>query len=387
MTNPSKSKGKTPLRLSNRKRARRSKPEAAESRGSFDGEVIHTHTLTVKKKKPQIVEISSMDTGPEKDNNFDININMEYEDDLNPIKKLSLPENNPLENRVDKMENKMDRFIDTIETLAKMFVGISAKTRGMVLVTTTTSSDYYLNARNNEEVKGVKEMLIGKFEPQCLKDIFKPTSPIALSKAEAAVASYIFCHSLNKEVDRKEVIVRTNLEYCEGQRILFQSLKPKGEIEQDVFIPLNDDNYHWYLVVIDFVNKEEVYLNSFPSQYKRVARLRSVHTVALYMENLLQYPNFYRVEPLEKPQISKWPIYEPEGISRQNAESNDCGAWVITWMVEMGVDEGTRLRIALDLALNPGNILQEEVIDKAEAWFESLDAAAGGDHVETAGTT
>ncbi|KAJ1381702.1 hypothetical protein SESBI_44887 [Sesbania bispinosa] len=325
MTNTSKSKGKTPLR-SARKRARRSKPEAAESRGSFDGEVIHTHTLTMK-NKPQIVEISSMDTVPH------INERMENEDGLNNVTNDCIPENNPLENRVGKMENKLDRVVDTIDMLAKIFVGSksnfespnkmvptfrkdslveeidrtpkdevfcspsSAKSRGMVLVTTATPSGYYLNSRINEQVND-KGTLIGEFVPQSLKDMFKPRKTMALSKVEAAVASYIFCNSMTEEIDRKEVIVRTTMEYCEGQRILFHCLKPNAEIEQDVFIPMNDDNYHRYLVVVDFVNKE-----------------------ALYMEHLLLHPNFYRVEPLEKPQISKWPIYEPEGISRQNAES------------------------------------------------------------------
>ncbi|KAJ1436575.1 Ulp1 protease family, C-terminal catalytic domain [Sesbania bispinosa] len=440
MANTEKSKSKTPLRWINWKRARRTKPDDASSRGSFHGEIIQT--LTVKNSTPQIVEISSKDTGIEKDNHFDAIGNMDSEDGFYPKRNASPLQSNPLENRVSKMENKLDKVIDTIDILAKLFIGsksnfdtpkkvipafkediiveekinrspkdeierilkkltegdvgnteeknlsakkvflspLSAKSRGMVLVTTSTTSGYYLNPRINEDTD--KEKMIGEFVPQCLKDIFKPRNTITLSKVEAIVASYIFCHSLNEEIDRKEILVRTNLEYCEGQRILFNSLKPKGEIEQDVFIPMNDDNYHWYLVILDFMNKEVVYLDSFPGVVKREARLRSVHTVALYMENLLQHPNFYQYERTEKPQLSKWPIYEPEGICKQNAESNDCGAWVILWMVEMGVDEGTRLRIALDLTLNPGNILLEEIVDRALVWLERL-PASGGDHVGT----
>ncbi|KAJ1397117.1 hypothetical protein SESBI_32023 [Sesbania bispinosa] len=191
MTNTSKSKGKTPLRFSNRKRARRTKPEVVESRGSFDGEVIHTHTLTVKKKKPHIIEISSMDTGPEKDNNFDIDRNMEYEDDLNPInnevrvilihQKKAVPafrDESFVEEKIDRTpKDEVERILQKLtqggvgntkkksneSCKNKVFCSpVFAKTLGMVLVTTTTSSGYYLNARNNEEVK---DTLIGEFVP------------------------------------------------------------------------------------------------------------------------------------------------------------------------------------------------------------------------------
>ncbi|KAJ1436791.1 Ulp1 protease family, carboxy-terminal domain protein [Sesbania bispinosa] len=53
------------------------------------------------------------------------------------------------------------------------------------------------------------------------------------------------------------------------------------------------------------------------------------------------------------------------------------------WMVEMGlngyrirVDEGTRIRIALDLAMNPFNTLQEVIKVKAENWMKTWDAPA-----------
>ncbi|KAJ1378468.1 Ulp1 protease family, C-terminal catalytic domain [Sesbania bispinosa] len=135
------------------------------------------------------------------------------------------------------------------------------------------------------------------------------------------------------------------------------------DLIKKVFIPVNDNNYHWYLVVIDFVNKEVVYLDSFPSDSRIVARMRSV--------KILNTP---------KPLVSQYPIYKPIDISTQSGDGNDCGAWVIMWMVEMGlngykiqVDEGTRLRIALDLAMNPYNTLQDQVKNRAETWMQTLD--------------
>ncbi|KAJ1400750.1 Ulp1 protease family, carboxy-terminal domain protein [Sesbania bispinosa] len=40
------------------------------------------------------------------------------------------------------------------------------------------------------------------------------------------------------------------------------------------------------------------------------------------------------------------------------------------------VDEGTRIRIALDLAMNPFNMLQHVIKDRAENWMKTLNAPA-----------
>ncbi|KAJ1388812.1 Ulp1 protease family, C-terminal catalytic domain [Sesbania bispinosa] len=279
------------------------------------------------------------------------------------------------------MENKLNKVIDTIDVLAKLFIGskssfdtpkkvipafkediidrtpkddverilkkltegdvgksdeqknlstkkvfsspYSAKSRGMLLVTKSTPSGYYLNPSINEDDTN-EEKMIGEFVPQCLKDMFKPRTKISLFKVEAAVASYIFCHPLKEELDRKEILVRTKLEYCE--EFYYDIFMVKVDFLNKVFIPMNDDNYHWYLIVLDFINKEVVYPDTFPNVVKREARLRSVHTM---------------------------------------------------------VDEGTRLRIALDLALNPGNILQEQIVDRTLVWLESL-PSGGGDQSGTA---
>ncbi|KAJ1413523.1 Ulp1 protease family, C-terminal catalytic domain [Sesbania bispinosa] len=143
-----------------------------------------------------------------------------------------------------------------------------------------------------------------------------------------------------------------------------------------VFIPVNDGNFHWYLIVIDFIQKEVVYLDSSPSDSRKEMRMRSVKTLKLYMETLLQHQSFYNYQRTPKPLVSKYTIHISEGLKIQNANSNDCGAWVIMWMV----DEGSRLRIALDLAMNPGNILKEMVKKRAEDWVQTLTGDDGGEN-------
>ncbi|KAJ1421736.1 Ulp1 protease family, C-terminal catalytic domain [Sesbania bispinosa] len=335
-------------------------------------------------------------------------------------------------------------------SVKKLLCSPAMNTPRTVVVSTATPSGFYINSRSNQDNS---EPLYGLFVPQSLKAIFKPSKPMYLSKEEAEVASYIFCNNLVTEYDKKEILVATNIKYCDGPRSLLHCLKPKFEIEQDVinlvvcmmtmreknglkdpsywflpttyaqfvlawstptpqmieryydsfmgkvdllskvFIPVNDDNFHWYLIVIDFIQKEIVYLDSSPSDNRKENRMPSVKTLALYMETFLQHQSFYNYQRTPKPLVSKYTVHIPEGLKIQNANSNDCGAWVIMWMVEMGmndykiearfhsiVDEGSRLRITLDLAMNPGNILQEMVKKRAENWMKTLTGDDGGEN-------
>lgn len=41
-----------------------------------------------------------------------------------------------------------------------------------------------------------------------------------------------------------------------------------------IFIPVNDDNKHWYLIVLDFKNEQVVYLDSYPEEGRMLARIR-----------------------------------------------------------------------------------------------------------------
>ncbi|KAJ1382885.1 Ulp1 protease family, C-terminal catalytic domain [Sesbania bispinosa] len=296
-----------------------------------------------------------------------------------------------------------NRFSINDGSVKKLFCSPAINTPRTVVVATATPSGYYINSRSNQENS---DPLYGQFVPHSLKAIFKPSKPMYLSKEEAKVASYIFCNNLVTEYDKKEILVATNIKYCDGSRSLLHCLKPKLQLEQDqfvlawstpteqmieryydsfmgkvdllskIFIPVNDGNFHWYLIVIDFIQKEIMYLDSSPSDSRKEMRMRSVKTLALYMETLLQHQSFYNYQRTPKPLVNKYTIHIPEGLKIHNANSNDCGAWVIMWMV----DEGSRLRIALDLAMNPGNILREMVKKRAEDWMQTLTGDDGGEN-------
>ncbi|KAJ1401714.1 Papain-like cysteine peptidase superfamily [Sesbania bispinosa] len=334
--------------------------------------------LGLKKSRIPIVEISS--------SHHDSMLNKEVHDEWNPQDVPTKPGKGNLENRVETMENKLERVIKTMETMSQHFLNsrqhkISTFDSPRNLFSALGNDNNMtptIDRRPKDDTERILQKLcegedsvqpmqpfqhsgnnflnadglIGLDVPQCLKDMFKPTHPISLSKEGAEIAAYIFCEEVKDEDDRSLYLLM-----------------------MVIFIG--------FLVVIDFINKEVVYLDSFPSESRMEIRMRSVKTLGLYMEHLLQDPKFYQFESTPRPLVIKFLIFKPNDIRTQNAESNDCGAWVIMWMVEMGlngyriqVDEGTRIRIALDLAMNPYNTLQEVVKGRAENWMKTLDAPA-----------
>ncbi|KAJ1427133.1 hypothetical protein SESBI_09786 [Sesbania bispinosa] len=123
----------------------------------------------------------------------------------------------------------------SLELVDEEFISSLAMENKSTEPSTNSPMEIGTNKDNNSD-RSIKkqETLIGEHVPQFLKDLFKPIVPFAMSKEEAAVASYVLCHSMKENIDLKEILVRTKLEYCEGRRIHFCSMKPKGEIEQDV---------------------------------------------------------------------------------------------------------------------------------------------------------
>lgn len=141
-----------------------------------------------------------------------------------------------------------------------------------------------------------------------------------------------------------------------------------------IFLPVHDSECsHWFVLVIYFDKKQLIYLDSLPSHSARADRMRSIKKLALYMEEFLMDSSFYMTWTRNKSNISEFSLVTPNNLGMQATNSNDCGIWVIKWMIEKGtneyqiyVDEGTRLRIALDLILDPSNLLNETTLAVAK---------------------
>ncbi|WJX35503.1 hypothetical protein P8452_23487 [Trifolium repens] len=145
-----------------------------------------------------------------------------------------------------------------------------------------------------------------------------------------------------------------------------------------IFIPMNDQNLHWYLMIVDMVDHQIYLLDSLPCEDRKWSRRRDVLKV------MLMHNSFYdRVLQLDrsKPMIHNYPIVEPRGLPSQKCGSNDCGVFVATWMQEHGVyDDYTfikvcpdaRIKLALNVVYSSYNELMDEVEEKAHNHWKNM---------------
>ncbi|XP_030960985.1 putative ubiquitin-like-specific protease 1B [Quercus lobata] len=98
---------------------------------------------------------------------------------------------------------------------------------------------------------------------------------------------------------------------------------------EQIYIPMNDNNSHWYLCVIDFSSRKKCIhiLDSLPSTTRQDIRIKNVQTVVKGLDKLLSY--------LEKDSytnsITKFPLKSPPLDPIQD-NGYDCGMYVIKHM-------------------------------------------------------
>ncbi|XLS93359.1 hypothetical protein HN51_069367 [Arachis hypogaea] len=151
---------------------------------------------------------------------------------------------------------------------------------------------------------------------------------------------------------------------------------PSSQVREDykeafmgkIYVPVNEDNLHWYLVIFDMNQCQVILLDSNPDPKKKASKIFSIKQLALYLEGMLQHDSFY--DFTIRPKVSEFPILEALGIGRQRNDSFDCGIWVATWMknciwiddYNIYVDDATRMRIAIDLIMKYVYAFNELVI-------------------------
>jgi hypothetical protein len=113
---------------------------------------------------------------------------------------------------------------------------------------------------------------------------------------------------------------------------------------------MNDQNLHWYLMIVDMVDHQIYLLDSIPCEDRKWSRRRDVlkvvciiHTIflafflslltdtkttnisqAIFLTEMLMHNSFYdRVLQLDrsKPMIHNYPIVEPRGLPSQKCGS------------------------------------------------------------------
>ncbi|XLR33002.1 hypothetical protein S83_060902, partial [Arachis hypogaea] len=102
---------------------------------------------------------------------------------------------------------------------------------------------------------------------------------------------------------------------------------------------------------------------------------------AFFIENMLQDTRFWSDKGHYKPHPSTFDLDEPE-VGHQIEGSNDCGVWVVQWMMQSwvfrdfmleDVTSQTRMRLALDLVMGRHNPIAREVGRRAMAdWDRNM---------------
>lgn len=296
------------------------------------------------------------------------------------------------------------------------------------IVVTKTPLGYTVPRRKE---KKTPSKLDGPSIPKWLSLMFQPKRRMELNEEECNLAIYIFGCPPNEEIGKKEIIAASNYWAHHVTRKLLLELKPNKFVTGDVidlaacmltydarkemrqpktwflpttltryvlswnspfwqmkqfyqkefmgnadvvskiFLPIYD-HLHWFLLVIDFVRKELVYLDSYQSSSVLHGRISSIKKLAMFMEEFLMDPSFHGTDSNYDYKITKFKIVTPKGLGRQGDGSNDCAVWVINWMMQRGengykieVDEGSRLKIALQLTLHPFNDKRDLMLAKS----------------------
>ncbi|XLU25420.1 hypothetical protein S245_061486, partial [Arachis hypogaea] len=221
--------------------------------------------------------------------------------------------------------------------------------------------------------------------PQCLELAFRPPDGMHFQGSEFAVAAYIFSKNLD---ERYEILVAD--EHAQGDRRALWSLIPGQQVVDDVinmvasmlsfdnmspkwflpttfaqialspvnhsidtfeFIRSNFMGYadnlhriyvpmyreqHWYLMIVDLVFRRLIYLDSAKNASEYEARIAQMKYVAFFIENMLQDTRFWSDKGHYKPHPSTFDLDEPE-VGHQIEGSNDCGVWVVQWMMQSWV--------------------------------------------------
>ncbi|PNX99568.1 Ulp1 protease family carboxy-terminal domain protein, partial [Trifolium pratense] len=127
-----------------------------------------------------------------------------------------------------------------------------------------------------------------------------------------------------------------------------------------MFIPMNDNGNHWYLMIVDFIQRKLVCLDSLRCDAREHFRRRAILKMAIFLEEIIMHESFSEdLTPFWPDRmISNYALHEPKHIAQQIPESNDSGVWVSKWMTECPfrsdygniiANTASRMRIAINL--------------------------------------
>ncbi|GAU10560.1 hypothetical protein TSUD_419540 [Trifolium subterraneum] len=140
---------------------------------------------------------------------------------------------------------------------------------------------------------------------------------------------------------------------------------------------MNDQGNHWYLMVVDFVQKKLVWLDSLHCATRDHPRRRAILRMAIFVEEILIMSHMVQMSlHLIKREWYQPSPYINQGIfnNKDPARKNDCGVWISKWMIEcplrseygyITVNTATRMKLVIHLVKAANNELYNDVLAKA----------------------
>ncbi|WJX28013.1 hypothetical protein P8452_16781 [Trifolium repens] len=162
-----------------------------------------------------------------------------------------------------------------------------------------------------------------------------------------------------------------------------KNFMPTNSVVSKIFIPMNDQGSHWFLLVVDFNERKCYWLDSAPSEETHHPRRHSIIRMQVKLEEIL-FDHSYKLMNLigHDNLITNFTIVQPSRLPQQRPGLNDCGLWVSKWMIEcpfssnyenITVVTATRLKLALYLCHSSNNVLLKPLLTKAARYWSDME--------------
>ncbi|KAF1861518.1 hypothetical protein Lal_00025868, partial [Lupinus albus] len=211
--------------------------------------------------------------------------------------------------------------------------------------------------------------------PKEVKSCFRPNSSMDLTWEESRLSAYIF----NDQLDLDEELFMIGDET--GTRREFLSLASGRDINEKIYVPIVEDNVHWYLMVVDIDDYTIYKLDTWDMKCYRERRYLDIAKLAYVLEKVLDQPFYKSQMPYFLNKLSGWEIKNGEG--QPNLwNSRNSSVWVMQWLEMEDAfmstvigelhDENVRMKTALKLVKHDMNKMKKEVKTKCTLMWSKL---------------
>ncbi|KAF1881708.1 hypothetical protein Lal_00032179 [Lupinus albus] len=211
--------------------------------------------------------------------------------------------------------------------------------------------------------------------PKEVKSCFKPSPIMDLTWEESRISAYIFNEQLDLDGDLFMIGDET------GSRREFLSLATGRDINDKIYVPMVEDNVHWYLMVVDIDDYAIYKLDTWDMKTFRQRRHSDMLKMASIFDRVLNQPHYEMKMKYFPKNLSSWEIKNGEGIPNL-WNSRNSATWVIQWLemedsfmsTVIGElhDETVRMKTAMKLVMHDMNKMKKEVKTQSTLMWSKL---------------